>query len=81
MSLAKKIANNLPASAGNPRPDRPGDGNNPGWWAVEPDVCRISYGVPHRVDRLKALGNAVVPQNVMEIGLRIRRFLAASEAE
>jgi DNA (cytosine-5)-methyltransferase 1 len=31
-------------------------------WAVEPDVGRMAYGVPSRVDRLKGLGNAVVPQ-------------------
>ena len=32
------------------------------WWPVEPDVGRVAHGVPHRVDRLKCLGNAVVPQ-------------------
>ena len=32
------------------------------WWEVEPDVGRVAYGVPARLDRLKALGNAVVPQ-------------------
>lgn len=32
------------------------------WWAVEPDVGRVANGVPSRVDRLKCLGNAVVPQ-------------------
>jgi len=32
------------------------------WWATEPDVGRVAHGVPKRVDRLKALGNAVVPQ-------------------
>lgn len=31
-------------------------------WAVEPDVGRVAHGIPDRVDRLKALGNAVVPQ-------------------
>jgi len=31
-------------------------------WAVEPDVGRVANGVPNRVDRLKQLGNAVVPQ-------------------
>lgn len=31
------------------------------WWAVEPDVGRVADGIPHRVDRLKCLGNAVVP--------------------
>jgi DNA (cytosine-5)-methyltransferase 1 len=30
-------------------------------WAVEPDVGRVADGVPFRVDRLRNLGNAVVP--------------------
>ena len=30
-------------------------------WAAEPRVGRVAHGVPHRVDRLKTLGNAVVP--------------------
>jgi len=34
------------------------------WWAVEPDVGRVAHGIPARVDRLKCLGNAVVPQVV-----------------
>ncbi len=32
------------------------------WWEFEPDVGRVAHGVPSRVDRLKCLGNAVVPQ-------------------
>lgn len=32
-----------------------------GWWSTEPNVGRVANGVPHRVDRLKCLGNAVVP--------------------
>lgn len=31
-------------------------------WLAEPDVGRVAHGVPNRVDRLKQLGNAVVPQ-------------------
>jgi DNA (cytosine-5)-methyltransferase 1 len=31
-------------------------------WSVEPDVGRVAHGVPSRVDRLKCLGNAIVPQ-------------------
>ena len=31
-------------------------------WPSEPGVGRVAYGVPNRVDRLKCLGNAVVPQ-------------------
>ena len=32
------------------------------WWPAEPNVGRVAHGVPARVDRLKCLGNAVVPQ-------------------
>ena len=32
------------------------------WWGVEPDVGRVANGVSKRMDRLKQLGNAVVPQ-------------------
>jgi DNA (cytosine-5)-methyltransferase 1 len=32
-----------------------------GWWAVEPSVGRVAHGIPNRVDRLRGLGNAVVP--------------------
>jgi len=31
-------------------------------WRTEPDVGRVANGIPFRVDRLKSLGNAVVPQ-------------------
>jgi len=31
------------------------------WWATEPDVGRVAYGVAHRVDRIKAIGNGQVP--------------------
>lgn len=37
------------------------------WWAIEPNVGRVANGVPHRVDRLKCLGNAVVPQQFYPI--------------
>jgi len=37
------------------------------WWAVEPKLGRVAHGIPHRVDRLKCLGNAIVPQVAYEI--------------
>ena len=43
-----------------------------GWWDIEPNVGRVANGVPRRVDRLKALGNSVVPQIVAEIGRAIK---------
>lgn len=33
-----------------------------GIWAVEPSVGRVAHGIPCRMDRIKCLGNAVVPQ-------------------
>jgi DNA (cytosine-5)-methyltransferase 1 len=42
-----------------------------GQWKVEPDVCRVADGVSRRVDRLKAIGNAVVPQIPELIGRTI----------
>ena len=32
-----------------------------GWWVSEPDVGRVADGVSSRVDRLRCLGNSVVP--------------------
>lgn len=40
-------------------------------WRTEPNVGRVANGVPNRVDRLKALGNAVVPQIPEIIGRAI----------
>jgi DNA (cytosine-5)-methyltransferase 1 len=36
-------------------------------WIPEPNVGRVAHGVPNRVDRLKCLGNAIVPQVAQEI--------------
>lgn len=38
------------------------------WWAIEPDVGRVAHGIPNRVDRLRCLGNAVVPQVAEYVG-------------
>ena len=40
-------------------------------WQVEPDVGRVADGIPSRVDRLRCLGNAVVPQVAEWLGRRI----------
>ncbi len=41
------------------------------YWTIEPDVGRVAHGIPSRVDRLRGLGNAVVPQVAEWIGKRI----------
>lgn len=43
-----------------------------GWWPAEPSVGRVANGVPSRVDRLKCLGNAVVPPQFYPIFKYIR---------
>jgi DNA (cytosine-5)-methyltransferase 1 len=44
-----------------------------GTWEPEPKLGRVAHGIPKRVDRLRGLGNAVVPQCVEWIGRRIQR--------
>ena len=48
-------------------------------WAVEPDVGRMASGIPNRVDRLKCLGNAVVPQQAYPIFRALREELTRME--
>lgn len=42
-------------------------------WDPEPDVGRMAYGIPSRMDRVERLGNAVVPQVAEWLGGRILR--------
>lgn len=42
-------------------------------WPPEPRVGRVAHGIPGRVDRIKGLGNAVVPQIPELIGRAIMR--------
>lgn len=44
---------------------------NGSWWATEPNVGRVAHGVSSRVDRLTALGNAVVPAQAREAFVRL----------
>jgi DNA (cytosine-5)-methyltransferase 1 len=43
-------------------------------WAVEPNVGRVADGISNRVDRLKALGNAVVPQVAYKVARMIYEY-------
>ncbi len=49
-----------------------------GWpsdhWLTEPDVGRVAHGVPARVDRLRGLGNAVVPLQARTAFARLAGF-------
>ena len=43
-------------------------------WDVEPNVGRVANGVPRRVDRLRALGNGVVPQVAYKVARMIYEY-------
>ena len=43
-------------------------------WLPESGICRVAHGVPRRVDRLRALGNAIVPQVVVPIMESIKKI-------
>jgi len=45
--------------------------HHPGW-VSEPNVGRVAHGVSKRVDRLRGIGNAIVPQIAYWLGTRIK---------
>ena len=49
-----------------------------GYWHTEPELGRVANGIPNRVDRLKGLGNSIVPQCAYEIFKYIARKNAKS---
>ena len=51
------------------------------YWAVEPNVGRVAHGIPKRVDRLKGIGNAVVPHIPYIIGKRLKELCQENQAE
>lgn len=65
---------------GRDRPCYCGDGRR-GPWAAEPAVGRVAHGLPRRLDRLRGLGNAVVPQCAEAIGRMIVSALPSSVGE
>jgi DNA (cytosine-5)-methyltransferase 1 len=45
-----------------------------GRWATESSMGRVADGVSRRVDRIKGLGNAIVPQIAQRIGNTIKEY-------
>ncbi len=58
------------------QPSRRGERPNGENWPPEPAVGRVANGIPRRVDRLKGLGNAIVPQVAQRIGETIKQIEA-----
>ena len=40
---------------------RKGNTMQPSWWAAEPALGRVAYGLANRVDRIEAIGDGQVP--------------------
>ena len=57
-----------------PKQSERGGKNIGGGWATEPNVGRVVNGLPNRSHRIKALGNAVVPQIPEIIGRMIKIY-------
>ena len=56
------------------------------WWEVESNLCGIPDGISRvmdkdRANRIKTLGNAIVPQIARQIGLAIKKVLNDSSRE
>jgi len=51
-----------------------------GWWDIEPDVGRVAHGIPKRVDRLKCLGNSLIPHIPYYIGCSILESYYVADA-
>jgi len=53
---------------------RGSDSINGRFWEVEPQVDRVANGISRRLDRLKGLGNSIVPQIAYELFKVIEQF-------
>jgi DNA (cytosine-5)-methyltransferase 1 len=51
-----------------------------GWWESEPNMGRVAHGIPKRVDRLKSLGNSLVPQIPYYIGSVILKTMENTDS-
>lgn len=47
-------------------------------WILEPQLGRVAHGIQNRTHRLRALGNAIVPQNAQVIFEYIKPFLGVT---
>ena len=56
------------------------------WWQTESNVCGVPNGISYELDknranRIKTLGNAIVPQIAREFGLAIKKVLSDSDSD
>jgi len=56
---------------------REGEGSRPAQWPAEPRLGRVVDGCPDRVDRIRLLGNGVVPQTAAKAWLVLNEQIAS----
>ena len=47
-------------------------------WPAEPDLPRVAHGIPARLDRLRSLGNSIVPQIAEVIGKAVMQQVTST---
>lgn len=60
---------------------QPVNGGVEGFWLPEPAVGRVANGIPRRVDRLRSLGNSIVPAVAAEIFIAIKAMADGQEKQ
>lgn len=65
------LQNGKPGTMGRPRADTEPERSDR--WPSDTGICRVANGVRNRVDRIRSLGNSIVPQIAEEIGRAIMR--------
>jgi len=66
-------------SGARPEPSGRPEPSDSGWWSAEPALDRVADGIPYRVDRLRGLGNSVIPQIPEIIGRAIMTSVPSSQ--
>lgn len=78
-TASKGLSYRTDRTMGKPEPEQKPE--RPMRWPAEPAVGRVAHGVPNRVDRIKCLGNAVVPAQFFPIFRALNVILTEEEMQ
>ncbi len=78
-TASEGLSDRTDRTMGKPEPEQKPE--RPMRWPAEPAVGRVAHGVPNRVDRIKCLGNAVVPAQFFPIFRALNVILTEEEMQ